>query len=211
MRTHSVADAGHFSPLVPTSQSLYPSRWGPNRAPTSMSVHSVSLMPPRLASAGFDNVMAKVQAWAFRWRKLLETGAFATVEEIAAAENITASYVIRRECLDNIIIWSAAHLRRVRDGYVPYYNTTRTHLGLRKDAPSRTVRLETAATRSPCDDQGRAGGAAHDSFILPGRCHAGWIGEVSEINRKVGQCRSKGAAPVLGRMTIVWHAPKGRL
>ena len=32
--------------------------------------------------------MVKVLARAFRWRKLLETGAFATVDEIAAAEKI---------------------------------------------------------------------------------------------------------------------------
>ena len=32
---------------------------------------------------------------AFRWRKLLETGAFATVEELAAAEKINPSYVSR--------------------------------------------------------------------------------------------------------------------
>jgi hypothetical protein len=42
---------------------------------------------------------------------------------------------IRRECLDRTLIWNAAHLRRVLDGYVAYYNATRTHLGLRKDTP----------------------------------------------------------------------------
>ena len=35
-----------------------------------------------------DNTMIKALARAFRWRKLLEIGAFATVEEIAAAEII---------------------------------------------------------------------------------------------------------------------------
>jgi hypothetical protein len=42
-----------------------------------------------------DNTMIKGLARAFRWRKLLETGAFATVEEIAHAEKINASYVGR--------------------------------------------------------------------------------------------------------------------
>ena len=42
-----------------------------------------------------DNTMIKALARAFRWRKLLETGAFATVEEIAEAERINASYVGR--------------------------------------------------------------------------------------------------------------------
>ena len=39
--------------------------------------------------------MVKALARASRWRKLLETGVFATVEEIAAAEKINASYVGR--------------------------------------------------------------------------------------------------------------------
>ena len=42
-----------------------------------------------------DNTMVKALARAFRWRKLLETGVYATVEEIAAAENINTSYVSR--------------------------------------------------------------------------------------------------------------------
>ena len=31
----------------------------------------------------------------FRWRKLLETGHFATIQEIAEAENINPSYISR--------------------------------------------------------------------------------------------------------------------
>ena len=42
-----------------------------------------------------DNTMIKALARAFRWRKMLETGVFATVEEIAAAEKINTSYVGR--------------------------------------------------------------------------------------------------------------------
>ena len=48
--------------------------------------------PPRRR---VDNAMVKAIARAFRWWKLLETGAFATVEEIAAAEKINASYIGR--------------------------------------------------------------------------------------------------------------------
>ncbi len=44
---------------------------------------------------------------------------------------------IRRECLDHVIIWSEVHLRRVLREYTLYYNATRTHLGLDKDAPNR--------------------------------------------------------------------------
>ena len=42
-----------------------------------------------------DNAMVKALARAFRWRKLMEAGAYSTVEEIAAAEKINASYVSR--------------------------------------------------------------------------------------------------------------------
>lgn len=39
--------------------------------------------------------MVKAIASAFRWHELLETGAYATVEEIAAAERINPSWVSR--------------------------------------------------------------------------------------------------------------------
>ena len=42
-----------------------------------------------------DNTMVKALARAFRWRKLLEAGVYATVEEIAAAEKINTSYISR--------------------------------------------------------------------------------------------------------------------
>ena len=51
-----------------------------------------SWAPPRRR---VDNAMIKALARAFRWRKLMETGAYGTVEEIAAAEKINASYVSR--------------------------------------------------------------------------------------------------------------------
>ena len=42
---------------------------------------------------------------------------------------------VRRECLDHVIVLTAAGLRRVLNEYVAYYSRTRTHLGLNKDAP----------------------------------------------------------------------------
>jgi len=42
-----------------------------------------------------DNTMVKALARGFRWRKLLETGVYGTIEEIAAAEKINSSYVSR--------------------------------------------------------------------------------------------------------------------
>jgi len=42
-----------------------------------------------------DNTIIKAVARAFRWRKLIETGVHASIEEVAAAEKINASYVGR--------------------------------------------------------------------------------------------------------------------
>jgi hypothetical protein len=45
--------------------------------------------------ARIDSTLLKTLARGFRWRKLLETGDYATIEEIANAENINPSYVSR--------------------------------------------------------------------------------------------------------------------
>ena len=45
--------------------------------------------------ARVDSALLKALARGFRWRRLLETGDFATIEEIADAENINPSYVSR--------------------------------------------------------------------------------------------------------------------
>ena len=42
---------------------------------------------------------------------------------------------LRRECLDHVLIFGERHLRQVLKSYSPYYNESRTHLGLRKDTP----------------------------------------------------------------------------
>ena len=44
---------------------------------------------------------------------------------------------LRRECLDHVLIFGERHLRRILTLYSLYYNETRTHLGLAKDAPLR--------------------------------------------------------------------------
>jgi transposase InsO family protein len=43
---------------------------------------------------------------------------------------------IRRECLDHIVVYGDAHLRRILAAYVAYYNELRTHLSLDKDSPT---------------------------------------------------------------------------
>jgi len=42
---------------------------------------------------------------------------------------------IRRECLDHVIALNERHLRRMLRNYVSYYQRSRTHLALDKDAP----------------------------------------------------------------------------
>ncbi len=55
------------------------------------------------------------------------------------AERLIGS--IRRECLDHVVVYGERHLRHVLLSYMNYYNETRTHLSLAKDAPlSRTVK-----------------------------------------------------------------------
>jgi transposase InsO family protein len=50
---------------------------------------------------------------------------------------------IRRECLDHVIILSEAGLRRMLRSYFDYYERSRTHLSLGKDAPiSRPIQPE---------------------------------------------------------------------
>jgi transposase InsO family protein len=51
------------------------------------------------------------------------------------AERLIGS--IRRECLDHIVVFGEAHLRRILAGYAGYYNEVRTHLSLGKDSPRR--------------------------------------------------------------------------
>ena len=42
---------------------------------------------------------------------------------------------IRRECLDHVIVWNERSLRRTLHNYFAYYQRSRTHLALGKDAP----------------------------------------------------------------------------
>ena len=51
------------------------------------------------------------------------------------AERLIGS--IRRECLDHVVVFGEAHLRRILATYAAYYNECRTHLSLDKDSPCR--------------------------------------------------------------------------
>jgi len=49
------------------------------------------------------------------------------------AERLIGS--IRRECLDHVVVFNERHLHHLLLSYMKYYNRTRTHLSLEKDAP----------------------------------------------------------------------------
>src|ERR1700731_1004490 len=64
------------------------------------------------------------------------------------AERLIGS--IRNECLDHIVVFGEAQLRRILRSYARYYNDIRTHQSLDKDAPvSRPVQRTGVITSNP--------------------------------------------------------------
>ena len=55
---------------------------------------------------------------------------------------------IRRDCLDHVIVFGEAHLRRVLHAYARYYNEMRTHRALQKDAPIHRAVQRTGMMKS---------------------------------------------------------------
>jgi transposase InsO family protein len=51
--------------------------------------------------------------------------------------------ILRRECLDHVIVVGEQHLRRILRKYLEYYHGSRTHLALDKDAPQPREREST--------------------------------------------------------------------
>ena len=49
----------------------------------------------RFLAPRVDNVMVKALARAFRWRKMLDTGVHATIEDLARAKGVNTTYVSR--------------------------------------------------------------------------------------------------------------------
>jgi transposase InsO family protein len=70
----------------------------------------------------------------------------------AYAERLIGS--IRRECIDHVVVFGERHLRHVLLSYKDYYNATRTHLSLNKDAPVHRG-VEWAGNVVPPPDPGR--------------------------------------------------------
>jgi len=55
---------------------------------------------------------------------------------------------IRRECLDQFVVFGERHLRHLLKSYQNYYNEVRPHLSLQKDAPARRHVCRTGCVRS---------------------------------------------------------------
>ena len=74
--------------------------------------------------------------------------AFRSPWQNAYVERLIGS--IRRECLDHMIVFGEAHLRRILGAYAAYYNEFRTHRSLNKDAPfHRAIERLGAITSHP--------------------------------------------------------------
>ncbi|TIL81974.1 MAG: hypothetical protein E5Y81_00530, partial [Mesorhizobium sp.] len=68
-----------------------------------------------------DNTLVKSIARAYRWQQMLKHGAYASAEDIAKAEKISASYVNR---LLQLTLLSPAIVEMVLDGHQPATMTT---------------------------------------------------------------------------------------
>lgn len=78
----------------------------------------------------------------------------------AYAERVIGT--IRRECLDHTIVLGERHLRRTVRRYVDYYNSVRTHLSLKKDAPKG--RLVQFPNRGAIRSRRHCGGLHHEYY-----------------------------------------------
>jgi transposase InsO family protein len=87
--------------------------------------------------------------------------AYRAPRENAICERFLGS--VRRECLDHVLVLGEAHLRRLLQAYVRYFNMERPHQGLGQRIPDR------AARSSP---QPRAGGRVRAVPVLGGLHHA---------------------------------------
>ena len=79
-----------MSDTAQTLTVVIPLRVKPRGGRKAMVTPGVLPMPARA-----DITLVKAVARAFRWRRMLETGRFATIKELAAAEKINSSYVSR--------------------------------------------------------------------------------------------------------------------
>ncbi len=70
---------------------------------------------------------------------------------------------VREECLDCILIFNAAHLRRVVIEFVDYYNTARPHPGIDQQTPIPQARPSSGTIQR----RNVLGGIIHDYYRAP--------------------------------------------
>src|SRR5258708_39379470 len=97
------------------------------------------MMPPNTSSAiGIASMVPSSHADCAQWASETSLVHQPRLGRMALPNGLIGS--IRRECLDHIIVFGEAHLRRTLRSYACYYNDIRTHRSLDKDAPvSRPV------------------------------------------------------------------------
>lgn len=72
---------------------------------------------------------------------------------------------VREECLDRVLIISQAHLRRVLQEYIRYYNHRRPHQGIDQQIPiPRSLRQEGTVKRRDISRKEVLGGIIHDYY-----------------------------------------------
>lgn len=71
-------------------------------------------------AATIDSTMVKIIARAFRWQRLLANGTYATIDDMAAAEKISPSYVSR---VVRLALLAPAIVETVMDGRQPAHLT----------------------------------------------------------------------------------------
>ena len=67
-------------------------------------------------AATIDSTMVKILARAFRWQRLLDDGTYATIDDMAAAEKISPSYVSR---VVRLALLSPTIVEAILDGRQP--------------------------------------------------------------------------------------------
>ena len=75
--------------------------------------------------AKIDNTMVKIIARAFRWQRLLDDGTYATIDDMAAAEKISPSYVSR---VVRLALLSPEIVETILDGRQPAHLTMKVLL-----------------------------------------------------------------------------------
>ena len=84
---------------------------------------------------------------------------------------------IRRECLDHMIVFGEAHLRRILGKYAAYYNGSRIHRSLNKDALfSRAIERLGVITSRPV-----LGGLHHQYCRIRFSVHTGILGSMHDL------------------------------